>query len=219
MHGRGTTTTIGAVTVAAVGLVLLVVESIQAIRGQVLSSVDTTLLFVGLGLVVVAMATLAVSISTEPVTAEPVTDPSPAAPEAPVTPAEPVESPEPPPAPVLDDTEADAAASWTLVHRVECAARLEAGDLQASVRRGATLAVYNEGVFLAVGTLHQHRSWPNVRTITAGLAGAQATIDVGFTIGSDDAVARFTGKNRDLAPLTTALVSAAPAALVAVTYS
>jgi hypothetical protein len=103
MHGRGTTTIIGAVTVAAVGLVLLAVESIQAIRGLVLGSAGTTLLFVGLGLVVIAATVLTVSTSAEAVTVD-------AAP-APAEPATPVDPPEPSPEPALEDPGADAAVS------------------------------------------------------------------------------------------------------------
>jgi hypothetical protein len=53
---------------AAIGLVVLAVEAIQTLRGEVLGALGTTLVFLGLGAVIVAGAlTIALLHSGEPV--------------------------------------------------------------------------------------------------------------------------------------------------------
>jgi hypothetical protein len=219
MHGRGMT--ISTATLGVIGLALLGFESVQAMRNVVLGGVGTTVLFVGLGLVVITGAALLVALSDQPMAAaapdtgqDPVADG--AAPELASRPA-PTKAATVPAA-TLPDTEAGAAAGWTLVHRTDCAGRLDAGDLHASVRRGASLTAYNEGLLIGVGKLEQHRSWSHITTIAAVLAGNQATITVAFDTGAGTAEAVFSGKTGDLAPVATALVTAAPAGVVDVSY-
>jgi hypothetical protein len=214
MRGRGLTISTG--VLALIGLALLVFESVQAMRGQVLGTVGTTLLFVGLGLIVVAGVLLVIGVFTEPMAA--------GASAGSVTPDQAPDdaSPQAATAATIVDTEADAAAGWTVLCRADCAGRYDAGETHETVRRGATLVVYREGVLIGLGKRQQHRSWTHVTGIAALLGGNQAKITVQFDSGADgadSAEAVFTGKNGDLAPVATALVSAAPDSLVSVTYS
>jgi hypothetical protein len=68
MRTRGPAVT--AATLGLIGLVLVVIESIQALRGVALSTLDLTLLYVGLGACVIAAAvTLANTDASGPVAA------------------------------------------------------------------------------------------------------------------------------------------------------
>jgi hypothetical protein len=219
MNGRVANVGTGLVGIA--GLALLGVEGVEAMRNVVLTTLSTGLLFGGLGLVVLAGALAAAGVLTAPGSSLPATQPAVAAPTEPV-----VEQPRTPArkraaAPVgtdLVDREAGKAARWTLVHRADCAGRVKAGELTASVRRGATLIAYREGLEVSVGAVSQHRSWRHVTKVVADLAGTQATVTVDFTTNVGAAQATFSGKTGDLAPIATALVSAAPSGIVEVTY-
>jgi hypothetical protein len=224
MHGRVATVGTGVVGVA--GLALLGFEGVEAMRNVVLSDLATGLLFAGVGLIVIAAALAVAGLVATPSSPVPVAETALESPaEAPKQTARKrsaaastaTKATKPADA-TLVDREAEKAAKWTLVHRADCAGRASAGEITASVRRGATLIAYREGLEVVVGTFAQHRSWRYVTKVVANLAGSQATITVDFTTNIGAGQASFTGKTGDLAPIATALVSAAPAGIVDVTY-
>jgi hypothetical protein len=54
-----------AVIIGVIGLALLIFQSVQAMRGVVIGTLGTTILFVGLGLIVVAAVLIALAVSTD----------------------------------------------------------------------------------------------------------------------------------------------------------
>jgi hypothetical protein len=187
---------------AVVGMILLLLASLHVFRGKVLSTTESALLFVGLGLVIVAGVLAIIDVRAE---------------------AEHVPN-EPSDVPVVEDgavesvTTASSAPSWTFRCRAEGAGRVDAGDLSSSVRRGATLAAYQEGVTIAIGKTEEKRAWDELTAITATLNPSEAQISVSYDGRHGDTSATFVGRNADLAPVATALVAAAPAGLVTVSY-
>jgi hypothetical protein len=63
MRWRSLTTAI--VAVGAIGLALLLFESVQAMRGVIIGTIGTTLLFLGLGLVVTAALLIGVAVAAD----------------------------------------------------------------------------------------------------------------------------------------------------------
>jgi hypothetical protein len=64
MRARGVTITSG--VLGLIGLALLVFETVQALRNQVLGTGGTTLLYVGVGLIAIAGVIVALALPTEP---------------------------------------------------------------------------------------------------------------------------------------------------------
>jgi hypothetical protein len=193
---------------AVAGTVLLVLASIHVLRGHVLSTTGNALLFTGFGLVVVAGVLAIVGTwATGPTPgSDPVID---------VVPAEATGSG----VDVGAGFVADTAPDWRFLCRAECAGRVEAGDLSSSVRRGATVSAYREGLRLTIGKTDEQRTWEELTAITAVLDRSETTITVSYDGRHGDTAATFTGRNADLAPVATALAAAAPSDLVAVTYA
>jgi hypothetical protein len=61
-----------AVIIGVIGLALLIFQSVQAMRGVVIGTLGTTILFVGLGLIVVAAVLIALAVSTDSASTDPV---------------------------------------------------------------------------------------------------------------------------------------------------
>jgi hypothetical protein len=216
MRGRGLTIT--PAVLGPIGLALLVFEAVQTLRSVVLGTLGTTLLFVGLGLVLIAAAMSVAVVSGAPAAAGSGPDvSSDVSPEQSTTAA--AATTQEPAAPAPVDTNVDVAAGWTLLCRTDGAGRLQTGAQESSVRRGATLVAYKEGVLVGVGKFQQHLAWSDVTTIDANLASGQARIRVQFQGRDGSTEAVFSGKSGELAPVATALVSAAPDGHVNVTYA
>jgi hypothetical protein len=211
MNGRALTIT--PAVLGPIGLALLVFESVQTLRSVVLGTRGMTVLFVGIGLVVIAgtLAVVAVSGSVGSTSTASV-DPT-------VTFAADRVAVAATPAETQQDGNAEVAAGWTLLCRTDGAGRIATGADETSVRRGATLIAYEEGVLIGVGKTQQHLAWPDVTGIDAMLSGGQARIKVQFGGDAGTTEATFTGKTGDLAPVATALVSAAPEGRVSVKYA
>jgi hypothetical protein len=184
---------------AVVGMILLLLASLHVFRGKVLSASESALLFVGLGLVVVAGVLAIIDVRAEA--------------EHDRNETSDVEHHD-----VKSVTAAPSAPSWTFRCRAEGAGRVDAGELSSSVRRGATLAAYQEGVTITIGKTEEKRTWDELTAITATLNPSQAQISVSYEGRHGGTSATFTGRNSDLAPVATALVAAAPSGLVTVSY-
>jgi hypothetical protein len=117
-------------------------------------------------------------------------------------------------APVAPDS-----TTWTLLCRADGAGQLAANSETKEVRRGATLIAYREGVLIGIGPTQLHQPWATIHGVNARLGGGEATISVQFDRDGTPAEATFTGKNGELAPVATALVTAAPAGVVDVSYA
>jgi hypothetical protein len=191
---------------AVAGLAMLVFESVRAIDGSVLGTVGTSLLFVGLGLVVVAGLGLIIVMASEPAEPlEPVAlNSSISAGTAPTsTPADP----------------ATATPGWTELRGARCSGQVSVGADRESVRRGASLVAFREGIEIGVGKTSGRRAWADVAAVTARLGGNDTRVTVCYIDDGITTEAIFSGNPGDLAAVATALVSAAPTGLVEVSYT